>query len=181
MSKQPIPLYTGDISAFARNLSRQLASPDVSPGHVEMLNHLARAGGFRNYQHLRADHAAKGRMAAAPEAVADFRLIERALHQFDAQGRLIRWPGKRQVQELALWAMWAALPAEAVMEEREVNGALNQVHLFEDAALLRRSLIGMKLLTRKPDGSDYRRTEQRPPPEAQALIREVSQRRKETP
>lgn len=178
MPKDPIPLSTADISAFARTLTRQLASAQTLPGHVEMLNHLARAGGFRNYQHLRAAHAAKARMAATPEATADFKLIEKTLHQFDAQGRLIRWPGKRQVQELALWAMWAALPAEVVMEERDVNGALNHVHLFEDAAILRRSLIGLGLLTRNLDGSDYRRTEQRPPPEAQALIREVTQRRR---
>lgn len=178
MSKHPIPLHTADISAFARILARQLATLDTPPSHVEMLNHLARAGGFRNYQHLRAAHAAKGRLEATSDGVADFALIEKTLHQFDGQGRLIQWPGKRQVQELALWAMWAALPAEAVMEERDVNGALNHIHLFEDAALLRRSLIGLGLLERNLDGSDYRRTEQRPPPEAQALIRQVAARRK---
>lgn len=178
MSKDLIPLATADISAFARNLNRHLASGRTPPSHLEMLNHLARASGFRNYQHLRAAHAAQARVEAAPEPTADFKLIEKTLHQFDTQGRLIRWPGKRQVQELALWAMWARLPAETPMEERDVNGALNLVHLFEDAALLRRSLIGMGLLQRNLDGSDYRRTEQRPPPEAQALIREVSQRRK---
>lgn len=178
MSKEPVPLNTVDISAFARNLTRQLTNARTPPSHVEMLNHLARAGGFRNYQHLRAAHTAKVRLAAPPDAPADYKLIEKTLHQFDAQGRLIQWPGKRQVQELALWTIWAALPAETVMEERDVNGVLNRAHLFEDAAILRRSLIGMGLLERNLDGSDYRRTEQRPPPEAQALIREVSQRRK---
>ena len=176
--KDPVPLYTADISTFARNLTKQLSAATSAPSHLEMLNHLARATGFRNYQHLRAAHAAKARLDAAPEPSADFKLIEKTLHQFDPAGRLIQWPGKRQVQELALWAMWAALPAETTLEERDVNGALNHAHLFEDAAILRRSLIGLKLLARDPDGSNYRRTEQRPPPEARALIRQITARRR---
>lgn len=178
MSKDPIPLHCVDISAFARTLNRQLSAATTPPSHLEMLNHLARASGFRNYQHLRAAYAAKVRLDKPSDTLADYKLIEKTLHQFDGQGRLTQWPAKRQVQELAMWAMWAALPAETPMEERDVNGILNRANLFEDAALLRRSLIGMGVLERNLDGSNYRRTEQRPPPEAQALIKEVSQRRK---
>ena len=177
MSKDLISLRVADLSAFARHLNRQLAAAPGAPTHVEMLNHLARAGGFRNYQHLRAAQSAKARVDAPPEPTADFKLIEKALNQFDAQGRLIRWPAKRQVQELSLWAMWAALPAETVLHEREVNGALNKVHLFDDAAILRRSLIGLNLLDRNREGSDYRRIEKRPPPEARALIHGLESRR----
>jgi hypothetical protein len=53
-----MPLHVGDVSDFARTLRRQLDAMQRTPGHVEMLNLLARAGGYRNIQHLRAHRAA---------------------------------------------------------------------------------------------------------------------------
>ena len=46
MSRPALPFASGDISALARALERQIAAHDGPPGHVEMLNMLARAGGF---------------------------------------------------------------------------------------------------------------------------------------
>lgn len=176
MSKEAIPLLVADITPFARSLSLQLKDTDGKPSHLALLNMLARASGFRNYQHLRASEAAKGRLAdTAPQA--DFKRVEKCLEQFDDAGRLIRWPSKRFVQELCLWVLWSHLPRGEVMQERDVNGLLNKAHLFEDAAILRRSLIGLKLMSRNADGTDYRRIEQTPPPEAIAVIREISARR----
>ncbi|SDJ55144.1 hypothetical protein SAMN04487993_10459 [Salipiger marinus] len=54
-------------------------------------------------------------------------------------------------------------------------------HLFEDPATLRRTMISCGLLTRRPDGSDYRRREQKPPAEAKALIRALGPRRRMRP
>ncbi len=176
MSKEAIPLAVADITPFARSLSRQLHAAQDPPSHLGLLNMLARAAGFRNFQHMRAARSAEARLAL-PNAPVDFKRVEKALQQFDAEGCLMRWPSKRYVQELSLWALWAVLPASQVMHEREVNGLLNKAHAFDDAAILRRSLIGMKLVSRQPDGSDYRRIEQAPPPEAVALIRAVSLRR----
>lgn len=175
MPKTPVPLTVPDLSAFARALSRQLDPP---PGHQSLLNMLARASGFRNYQHLTAANTARARLDAPPEPPADHVRVERALAQWDAAARLRQWPARRAVQELCLWALWARLPAATTLHEREVNGALNKAHLFDDAAILRRSLIGMGLLTRNPDGSDYRRAETAPPPEARALIARLSARAK---
>lgn len=176
MSKQTTPLSVADITPFARSLSKQLQTASEPPSHLVLLNMLARAGGYRNYQHLRALQTAKERLEVAARAV-DFKRVEKALQLFDTDGCLIRWPSKRYVQELCLWVMWSRLPRGEVLQERDVNGILNLSHAFGDPAILRRSLIGMKLVQRKPDGSDYWRIEQTPPPEAVAVIREITARR----
>ncbi len=175
MSKEAIPLMVSDITPFARSLSEQLRNADDLPSHLTLLNMIARAAGFRNYQHMRASDSARARIQESPETV-DYKRVEKCLQQFDAQGCLIRWPSKRFVQELCLWVMWSRLPRNIVLQERDVNGLLNKSHGFDDAAILRRSLIGMRLISRNLDGSDYRRIEQSPPPEAVALIREVTGR-----
>ncbi len=178
MSKDPIGLAVTDISAFSRRLVPELKKHDRVPSHLSLLNMLARAAGFRNYQHLRASNTAQQRLAETrSEGTVDYRLVERALHQFDAQGRLLRWPSRRPVQELCLWVMWSNLPAGTHLHERQVNAILNAAHLFGDAALLRRSLVGLALVRRNLDGSDYQRLEKRPPDDAQQLITRIKARR----
>ncbi|WP_370206260.1 DUF2087 domain-containing protein [Pararhodobacter marinus] len=171
MTRDLIPLTTPDVSHFARALSRQM--PEAGkPSHLELLNMLARAAGFRNHQHLRAAHAARARLdAPAPDEGFDAARVERALGCFDAGGMLARWPARRNLQILCLWALWARLRPGAVLDERGLNAALDGWHAFGDRALLRRDMIGLGLMTRSPDGRAYRRVEQRPPPEARALIR----------
>ena len=175
MSRDFIPLITPDVSAFARHLTRELGTRGPAPSHLEMLNMLARSAGFRNHQHLRAAHAAKGRLDSAPEPGADFGQVERALACFDATGRLIRWPARRHVQILCLWALWARLP-RTVLDEVAVNRLLDGWHGFGDRALIRRDMIGLGLMQRAQGGRDYKRVEQRPPAEARALIRQVTAR-----
>lgn len=53
MSRTALSLPVRDVSAFAKALSRQLCSLGRSPGHLELLNMLARSAGFQNFQHLR--------------------------------------------------------------------------------------------------------------------------------
>lgn len=168
MSRQTIPFATADISALAKSLRGQLAARPAAPSHVEMLNILARAGGFRNFQHLRA----QAKPVEAAPAV-DQSLVERAAGCFDASGRMARWPAKTSHQELCLWVLWAGLPSERTMTEAEVNDRLKAAHLFGDHAILRRSLCNSRLLWRTQDGREYRRVERAPTPEALALIRRV--------
>lgn len=168
MPKTPLALHADDLTLFVRALARQLGA--ASPSHLTLMNMTARAAGWQNVQHMRAAQAAGQRLARAEAPPANARAVERALHQFDAQGRLMRWPSRRGVQTLALWALWARLPAGQVMAEREVNARLAPEHLFNDPATLRRTMIGAGLLTRRTDGSDYRRIERAPPPEAKAVI-----------
>lgn len=182
MSKTPIPLTAPDLSQFARQMTRQLKEQSDPPSHLSVMNMLARAAGFRNVQHMRAAHAAGRRLAEdAPAPSADYRLVERTLNQFDSVGRLKQWPSRRPVQELSLWVFWADLPPAVRLHEKQVNALLNAAHLFGDAAILRRSLIGLGLVTRNRDGSDYLRRELRPPVEARELIRRVRARRKAGP
>lgn len=178
MSRTRFPLMAEDISAFARTLSRELAASDTPPGHLSLLNMLARSSGFRNFQHLRAAHAAGERLAATPlppEPV-DHDLVERAARQFGPEGRLRQWPSRHGIQTLCLWVLWSRLPAGLEMNENQVNAKLNANHDFGDPAILRRSLFGMGLVTRERDGSGYRRQERRPPPEVRALIRLLESR-----
>ena len=65
MSRTLLPFHVPDVSQLARTLRGQLDRPRGPPGHVEVLNILARAAGYRNFQHLR---SAALRAAAPPPA-----------------------------------------------------------------------------------------------------------------
>ena len=173
--RHPLPFAAPDISALAKTLSREIGALGTTPGHVQMLNILARAAGHRNYQALKAQHDAGGRLstpAPTPEPV-DHLLVERTARYFDDAGLLGRGPSKVSQQRLCLWLLWSRLPAETEMTERQVSDRLKAAHLFGDHALLRRDMVDMGLLARNRDGSVYRRTERAPPAEALALIRQV--------
>lgn len=178
MPRTIFPMAVSDMSAFAKSLRDQLEKLDHKPSHVEMLNLLSRAAGFRNYQHFRsitdsADPADIAHVVAEPEPQPDERRVMHTLRVFDREGRITRWPGKRAQQQLCLWYLWSKIPRGKVFSEREISAFLNGLHLFEDAALLRRDLFDLGLVTRKRDGSDYRRIEKKPPPELGLLLRKV--------
>ena len=177
MPRQLLPLRVDDLSTFARALGqsireRQAAKPEP-PGHVEMLNLIARAAGHRNLQALRAaalrtaPPAAAAPTTAAPALSANAR---KTLMQFDDQGRLLRWPVKFTVQRMAMWVLWTHFEAKRVYTEREVNAILKQANAFDDHATLRRELVDHKLLTRKSDCSEYRKLAARPDDETRALL-----------
>ena len=177
MTKSPIPLRADDLTVFARTLSRQLGAD--SPSHLTLMNMIARAAGFQNVQHMRSATAAEKRLTRqADDPAFNARLVERTLHQFDDIGRLRQWPSRRAIQTLALWAVWATLPANRSLDERALNARLAHEHCFQDAATLRRTMISCGLLTRKRDGTDYRRVEQKPPADAKAVIHVLSARRR---
>jgi hypothetical protein len=170
MPRSAIPYAAPDISALAKSLRDQLARQGSAPGHVEMLNILARAAGAKNFQHFRARSAAP---EAPPEPQADLARVEKIARQFDSEGRLVQWPAKPSQQALALWALWAALPAGDAVAEPVFNARLNALHTFGDPAILRRAMVSAGLVSRTLDCRDYRRVEQRPPAEAQALFRRL--------
>ena len=181
MPRPTLPLHADDISSFARALGRQLRDAHDRaprpPGHQELLNMLARAAGHRNYQSLRA----RGPMAppAAPATPADAPLGEtalKALRQFDAHGRLVRWPVKRSVQRMMLWGLWMRFDLRRRYSERDVNDILNAWHLFGDHCTLRRELVDLQLLTRRSDGSEYRKSPARPDAETAAMLRSLRAR-----
>lgn len=181
------PLHAADLSTFAKNLRTQLAARLDGgaglPGHVEMLNLLARAAGHRNVQALQA--AARKATAAAPSTPHRWHgprdplltpAADRTLRLFDGGSRLTRWPSRRPEQVRALWCLWMAFDAKRRYSEREVNEVLNQHHTFGDHCLLRRELVELKLLTRTPGGAEYRKLPARPDDETAALLRAVRRR-----
>lgn len=186
MPRTIFPMAVSDMSAFAKSLRNQIDRLDHKPTHVEMLNLLSRAAGFRNYQHFRAtadsaDPVEMSHTTAEPEPQANERRVMHMLRVFDRDGRIIRWPGKRSQQEHCLWFLWSKIPRGRMFSEREISVFLNGLHLFEDAALLRRDLFDLGLVTRNRDGSDYRRIEKKPPPELGLLLRKVATLPMKTP
>lgn len=167
MAREPIPLTIPDLSRFAKALRAALERPT---GHQSMLNAIARAAGYRNFQHLKAD-------ACAGDATpANRRDVERALAWFDAEGRLAGWPGRYKIQTLCMWAVWAQLPDRQALSERDVSTLIDALTLFRDAAQIRRALVDAGLLRRSADGSDYRRVGERPGATERAVMAAVSQR-----
>ncbi len=165
MPREAIPLVLDDVSRFARSLRESL---DDAPGHQTMLNAVARAAGFRNFQHLRA--AQSGPRAEPPPDLARMR---RAAARFDAEGRFTGWPTKRSLRLLCLWPIWARLDPVAVLNERAISARIHDLCTFRDAAGIRREMVGEGMLIRTKDGAEYRRVNRRPDPTARALIRAV--------
>ena len=183
MTRQAFRFAVPDMTAFARALGRSLAERQLRkpepPGHVELLNLLARAAGRRNIQALRA--AAETSASAAAEPAPRLRSptpvaplsdnARKALGQFDEQGRLVRWPVKFAVQRLVMWTMWTRFDAKRLYTEKEVNAILRQANAFGDHVTLRRELINHRLMSRKSDCSEYRKLTARPDEETRALLR----------
>jgi hypothetical protein len=176
MTRLTQSLQVSDLSQFARDLHRQLAAEPALPGHLALLNMLARAGGYRNYQHLRAQTAAGERIAAPAPPAADLARVETALRYFDAGGRMLSWPSKTNLQHLCLWGLWSRLPSGQAMTERQISAQLKEWHLFGDAAILRRTLVELGLVSRDAGVSVYLRQEITPPADARALIKALHQR-----
>jgi hypothetical protein len=176
MPRLALPFEVADLSAFARALRAQLDPLEHKPSHVELLNMLCRAAGFRNFQHFRAGAEARQRLAAAPavKPAPDYQLVEKVARHFDGEGRLLRWPAKAPHLKLCLWVLWARIPSGRVLTEREISDLLNRWHVFGDHAVLRRALFEAGLVDRTQDGRSYRRIEQKPPVELGVLLARVN-------
>jgi len=206
MTRTALPFSAPDLSALARLLARALDDHLLThgrlPGHVEMMNLLARGAGQRNLQEYRArieraDPPTPGTPSQpeipdfwfdAPELLdpvttaappAPPPLSDRAaktLKCFDFSGRLVRWPLKLSQQRLAMWVLWTRFDTRRTYTESEVNGVLKAWHTYGDHATLRRELINHQLMARKDDCSEYRKLPQWPDDEAQGLLRALRKR-----
>ena len=207
MTRTVVPYAAPDLSALARLLERALADHHIThgrlPGHVEMMNLLARGAGRRNLQELQAEAArraspADASGAAPPPPAGDFwfdapELLDPAttpaisplaltdrraktLKCFDFSGRLARWPLKLSQQRLAMWVLWTRFDARRVYTEAEVNHVLKAWHTYGDHATLRRELVNHRLMERKSDCSEYRKLAQWPDDEVQGLLRALRKR-----
>jgi len=178
VTRSIFPMEIADLSAFAKSLRKQIEVLADRPSHVEMLNLLTRAAGYRNYQHFRSvAHSAEvlkdWSLKLDPQPLPDEDRVLKASRHFDGNGRLIRWPGRRGLQELCLWFLWSKLPSNTELTEREISDLLSRLHLFGDAALLRRELFDFGLVHRTRDGRQYLRIEKKPPAELGLLLRRI--------
>lgn len=80
----------------------------------------------------------------------------------DSQGRLVKFPAKRAMQQEALAYLAAKFQPEAEYTERQVNELLGCWHTFGDPATLRRALYDSRFLDRDPYGRSYRLAPQGP-------------------
>ncbi|HSW08043.1 DUF2087 domain-containing protein [Aquabacterium sp.] len=179
MSRLPLSFVVPDASLFARALGQSLQSRHATgiapPGHVELLNLIARALGHRNLQSLQV--ARPPTLPESPLAAEDrppplplSDNARKALMQFDSRGRLLRWPNKFSVQKLAMWVLWSRFDGRRLYTEREVNEVLKSANVFGDHVTLRRELINHHLMARKSDCSEYRKLPARPDDETRALL-----------
>ncbi|WP_282092743.1 DUF2087 domain-containing protein [Epibacterium ulvae] len=168
MPRDIIRVTIEDLSQFAKTLRSDLPNP---PSHVETLSLIARAAGYRNFQHLREKNT--------PLPQANDKQVRRALRYFDETGVMVEWPIRRGVRELCVWAIWANLPSRQKFHEREISALIDTYTRFRDAAQIRRTLVDMGLLARESDGSNYQRLHKRPSAEAQVLIQRIAARQKE--
>lgn len=166
--REIVSLTVTDLSSFTKALRRELAEQAERPGHLALMNIIARAAGYQNLQHLRSTSV--NTPPAPPVPSFDMAQVLAVQRFFDAAGRLARWPAKTGLQRLAVRALWAKLPARQSMSERQFSAVLDQLHGFGDAALLRRTMVELGLVTRSADCRDYQRVEAAPTPEARALI-----------
>lgn len=182
MPRHAVPMGTSDLSRFARTLARELQPElgDATPSHLSLMNMLARAAGFRNFQHLRAVSKARETLEQPLAPELDYVSVRRALRHFDEAGLLCRWPTRNAVQKLVLWVFWADLPPRESLRESVVNALFRAGQTLGDPATIRRMLVGLERLQRERDGSAYLRVEGPVPPEAAELIRHVRARRSGT-
>ncbi len=178
MPRTAIPLEIADLSPFAKALRQGLAVREGVPSHVELLNLIAKAAGFANYQHLRADAETADRLRAAaePGPRADLGQVEKAARYFDAAGVLLSWPSRLALQTLCQWVFWSRIARGEVFTERQVSALIRSWHGFGDHALIRRAMVDARMLERTVDGREYRRIERAPPAELGPLLAQLAAR-----
>ena len=66
-----------------------------------------------------------------------------------------RWPKKSYEKQFVLEYLQSKFTRETRIPEKEVNAILQQWHLFNDYALLRREMFERGLMSRTRDGREY--------------------------
>jgi hypothetical protein len=79
-------------------------------------------------------------------------------------GRVTRWPTRFAHKLIVLEHVAAHFEHGERMSEAEVNARLNELHAFNDAAVLRRWLVDYGMFRRTRDGSAYWLESTEPPP-----------------
>lgn len=82
--------------------------------------------------------------------------VEQLIKNFlDENLKLKAFPTKRKLQNFSLYYLASKFDKHKLYTEKEVNELLNQWHIFQDPALLRRELYDRGYLNRESNGSRY--------------------------
>lgn len=79
---------------------------------------------------------------------------------YDAEGKLIQYPGKKPMRVIALTKIADCLEKDRKYTEKEVNEIIRQNISFTDIELIRREMFQYRLIGRLRDGSEYWREKQ---------------------
>lgn len=178
--KHPMPFMAADISALAKSLRKQLMACEQFPTHVEMLNLLARANGYQNFQQLKAEQDNSTLPVAEPDSFAvtaaqasqsqlDVAIPAKLRPFMDEAYVLRQWPTRFALQQQSLWFFWCRFRYGVEYTEAEVNALLKPFIGFGDHPLIRRELVNKSLLGRTMDGGRYWRQSAIPPQGFEAL------------
>lgn len=121
------------------------AYPDAVDVSLQKVQHLIAAElGFKSWAELL-------RHTSTPEYPPELRGF------VGSDGRLKAWPVKQSRQRAFLAIVAERIRPGVSYTEPQFNTILNCYHSFGDPAMLRRYMLGLGIITRNPDGSDYRR------------------------
>ena len=82
--------------------------------------------------------------------------MENEINTFlDKEGRVIRWPKKRNDKLNVLKYIQGKFEENRKYTESEVNKIIKEWHIFNDHALVRRELYDNYLINRTGDGREY--------------------------
>lgn len=160
MPRVPIEVTIKDFSQFSKNLSR--AWPEEKPSHLSLLNLLAGAAGFQNFQHLKAMQEGKG-SSLSPDEKRWNRLI-------NDSGQVVRWPTKRKDQLAMLWLIASRLPKAPQWNQQQFDEWIKTQITFGDHVLVRRELVELNCMSRTVDGKSYWRNDFALPEMYQAYV-----------
>lgn len=73
----------------------------------------------------------------------------------DANGKIIAWPKIESDKQLVMEYIASKFEADRIYKEKEINEIIVGLHDFMNPTMLRRELIGRKLMARKPDCTAY--------------------------
>jgi len=89
----------------------------------------------------------------------------------NAERKLISFPSKRKLKIAVMFYIASSIPDEGVMySEKETNDIINNMCLFNDAALLRREMYNYRFINRTLDGKIYWKEKVQPIPEQYDLF-----------
>ena len=81
--------------------------------------------------------------------------LQRYRYLLSDDQKLMRWPKKNHEKQFVLEYMQSKITGRTRYPEKDVNAVLQQWHLFNDHALLRREMVERGLMNRTRDGREY--------------------------